>query len=147
MGELADKPNPFAYRQVIAVRKDLKMRKGKLAAQVAHATTKLIFDLISSTKKMYGWDIGHRTLVTLDFPSGAANWLLKGKATKIVVGVESEEELLALMGTAKEVGISYQEIIDAGLTEFNGVPTLTCVGFGPALKEELDPLTGHLPLL
>ena len=91
--------------------------------------------------------MGHRKLITISLPLKTSCWLLGDKAAKIVVGVDSEEELLALMGTAKEVGIPYQEIIDAGLTEFNGVPTLTCVGFGPALKEELDPLTGHLPLL
>lgn len=147
MGELTNDPDPFAYRQVIAVRKDLKMRKGKLAAQVAHTTTKFLTNSIVYVSEERGGPMGHRKLITISLPLKTSCWLLGDKATKIVVGVEGKEELLALMGAAKEAGIPYQEIIDAGLTEFNGVPTLTCVGFGPALKEELDPLTGHLPLL
>ena len=146
MGELANEPDPFAYRQIIAVRKDLKMRKGKLAAQVAHATTKLLMNKLSWTEPCHE-SMGDRKRFVFLLGPKEGGWLLSGKATKIVVGVEGEEELLALIDKSKEMKIPYQDIIDAGLTEFNGVPTRTCVGFGPALQEELDPLTGHLPLL
>lgn len=61
--------------------------------------------------------------------------------------VESEAELDAIYERALEAGLPCAMIIDAGKTEFNGVPTKTCCAIGPALPAELDPITGHLKLL
>lgn len=136
------------YKQVIAVRKDLNMRKGKIAAQVAHTVNKMFKQHLVAVN-ILSEDGGVPVSMGLEyrFLSKQANWILGDKATKIVVGVESEKELIDLIEKAKGLGIPYQDIIDAGLTEFGGVPTRTCVGFGPGTPEELDPLTGHLSLL
>ena len=74
------------------------------------------------------------------------DWL-NGKFTKVVVSVDSEEELIALNKALDDTFIPHALITDAGLTEFHGVPTNTCLGIGPYIAEEIDKFTGHLPLL
>lgn len=113
-------------KQMLVVRKDLNMRKGKMCAQTAHASLKV-------------------TLENLEHPSVKA-WL-SDKFTKICVSVDSEQELFAVYTDAIQKGLIASLIIDAGLTEFNGVPTMTCIAVGPATSEELEPITGHLKLL
>ncbi len=72
---------------------------------------------------------------------------LDGAFTKVCVRVDSEEELLAVVQEAREVGVLVQLCIDAGKTEFHGVPTPTCCAVGPDFPERIDPITGHLKLL
>lgn len=111
------------------------MRKGKIAAQVAHAAMKFLVD---------GYDRSGNLHVA--FSPVQDNWLL-GQFAKVVVYVESEQALLDLIEKAKELGVDCRPIVDAGRTEFHGVPTLTCAAFGPDEAEKLDPITGLLPLL
>lgn len=85
------------------------------------------------------------TLKSLDDPR-TKEWLA-GPFKKICVQVDSEEALEAIVEKAESDGIIYARIIDAGLTEFGGVPTLTCAAFGPDTNEALEPLTGNLKLL
>jgi PTH2 family peptidyl-tRNA hydrolase len=126
----------MAVKQVIVVRKDLNMRKGKLAAQVAHASMKVFFDL--------GQMANYNMLLPL-WPA-AMDWLDEG-TTKIVVGVNSYDELMAVKRAARDAKLPHALIIDAGKTEFGGEPTATCIAIGPAESEKIDPITGHLPLL
>lgn len=113
-------------KQILIWRKDLKVRKGKFAAQLAHASLKA-------------------TLENLNHPN-VKQWLDE-LFTKIVVSVENEEELFETLNKAKEAGLITTLITDSGLTEFHGVPTNTCIAVGPATQEELEPITGHLSLL
>ncbi len=123
-------------KQVVVVRRDLNMRKGKLAAQVAHASMKFLVE---------GYVRGSDKLETrLDKPEVA--WL-SNAFTKVVVSCDSEQELLDLMSEARRRGVIVHSITDAGRTEFHGVPTLTCCAFGPDHAEKIDPITGHLKLL
>lgn len=126
-------------KQVIVVRKDLNMRKGKLAAQVAHASMAFI------TRKMVG-DEGGKGIYEISLTPAENEWLASS-FTKVVVGVNSEDELRELIVKSQKSGITAHEIIDNGRTEFHGVPTLTCAAFGPSYPEALDALTGHLKLL
>lgn len=114
------------YRQMIIIRKDLNMRRGKQIVQGAHASMKA-------------------TLLHIN-DSRVQEWL-KGPFAKICVSVDSEEEFNELCEKAKNAGLICEEIIDAGRTEFNGVPTKTALGIGPDTKENLDKITGHLKLL
>jgi PTH2 family peptidyl-tRNA hydrolase len=130
-------------KQVIIFRKDLNVRKGKAMSQAAHASMKVFLDLceyqrISSSE-------GHLTFY-LDDDSNWSVWL-RGLFTKVVVSCDSEQELLDIYQQAKDKGLPCSLIVDAGLTEFNGVPTKTCVAIGPAKSEEINPITGHLKLL
>jgi PTH2 family peptidyl-tRNA hydrolase len=72
---------------------------------------------------------------------------LEGRFTKVCVSVDSEQELIDIYEQAKSAGLLCSIITDAGLTEFNGVPTKTAVAIGPAYPEEVDPITRHLKLL
>jgi len=122
-------------KQVVVVNKSLNMRKGKLAAQVAHAAMKFLVD---------GYDNSGKLTVQL---TPVQDVWLTGQFAKIVVYVESEHALLALIETAKIAGVDARPIVDCGRTEFHGVSTLTCCAFGPDDSEKLDPITGSLPLL
>jgi peptidyl-tRNA hydrolase, PTH2 family len=113
-------------KQILVMRKDLNMRKGKMCSQAAHASLKA-------------------TLENLTHPS-VIKWL-SGNFTKITVSVDSEEQLFEVMKNAENAGIITTLITDAGRTEFDGVPTNTCIAVGPASDEELTPITGHLKLL
>jgi PTH2 family peptidyl-tRNA hydrolase len=124
-------------KQVIVVRKDLSMRKGKMCAQVAHASMKFLTDNNEAER-------GDEVHVKLS--PAEATWLT-GSFTKIVVGVDSQDALEDLILNAELSGIEVHPIIDAGRTEFNGVPTLTCAAFGPCEAEFLDPITGNLKLM
>jgi len=129
-------------KQVIVVRKDLNMRKGKIAAQVAHAS------LASVLNRMYTiMDPGYiHYHLTLRDNSVLAEWL-SGKFTKICVSVNSDEELLEIQNKAIENDIYCTLITDAGNTEFHGVPTNTCLALGPDYSDKIDKITGELKLL
>lgn len=109
-------------KQVIVVRGDLKLSKGKLAAQVAHAAVSAAE--ISKFKKQ---------------------WLAEGQK-KIVLECESLDDLLEIYEKSKKLSIPTSLIQDAGLTE---IPqnTITCVGIGPDEEEKINGITKNLKLL
>jgi PTH2 family peptidyl-tRNA hydrolase len=117
----------FEYKQVIAFRSDLKLSKGKIAAQAGHAAVSAAEE--ARKRHRNWWDA----------------WLFEGQR-KIAVKVKDEEELLELEESAKELGLPNALIVDRGLTE---IPpgTITCLGIGPAPAEIVDKLTGKLALL
>ena len=126
-------------KQVIVVRKDLNMRKGKIAAQVAHASMKVILDKGHFQDK--------DQFIIFDIPKAMAEWMNYGPFTKIVVSVDSEHELFEIKAKADREGIPTALITDAGRTEFNGVPTNTCVAIGPDEVDKIDQITKDLKLL
>ena len=147
-------------KQVIVFRKDLlkgpnAIRKGKFGAQCAHASLGALLTLFSVYKqelvRLGTFDvepgkIQYEYSLTFGKDSILNDWL-NGKFTKIVVSVDSDEELIALNKALDETYIPHALITDAGLTEFHGVPTNTCLGIGPYIAEEIDKFTGNLPLL
>ena len=126
-------------KQVIVMRKDLNMRKGKMVAQGAHASLKVIMDRFSE-------DDGKNFVIRYYNRKYLNEWL-QGKFTKICLSVDSAEELCAIYNECNKQGIPCSMIVDAGLTEFHGNPTKTCIGIGPFDAEEIDKITGHLKLL
>ena len=123
-------------KQVIVMRKDLGMRKGKMIAQGAHASLKVLVDA--------GAVDGETFAIALTEPMAA--WLT-GRFTKVCVGVDSEAALDAVVAAARATKIPCAVIVDAGVTEFHGVPTKTCCAVGPAWVEDVDAITGELGLL
>lgn len=124
------------YKQIIIVRKDLNMRKGKMIAQGCHASMAAILNL------------GKIDENGLHIPKDERIWTwLTGKFKKIAVSVNSEQELLELYKKAQDAGLVSALIQDSGLTEFGGIPTYTSVAIGPDKSENIDPLTQHLSLL
>lgn len=125
-------------KQVIVVRKDLKMNKGKIAAQSCHASMKAILDRCNLLE--------NRVLYIGNMPEPMYQWLT-GIFTKVVLGIDSEEEMLELYNKALCLNLICSLITDAGLTVFNGVPTNTCIAIGPEESYKIDSITSHLKLL
>jgi len=117
----------FRYKLVIVFRSDLKLSKGKIAAQAGHAAVSAAEEARKRHREW--WE----------------DWLYEGQR-KIAVKVKSEKELKKLEEQANELGLPCALIFDRGLTE---IPpdTVTCLGIGPAPSEKVDKLTGKLPLL
>lgn len=127
-------------KQVIVMRKDLNMRRGKQIAQACHASLKVILDTQITRNE-------EAEEIVLGIYSKAMLEWIDGLFTKICVYVNSEEELLNVYSLAEKKHLPRALIKDAGLTEFNGVPTLTCCAIGPAYPDEFIGITDKLPLL
>jgi peptidyl-tRNA hydrolase, PTH2 family len=124
-------------KQVIVMRKDLGMRKGKMIAQGAHASLKVLVDRARLDDSALA--------IALDEPT--REWLVSGRFTKVCVSVDSEAALDDVVARAAAAGIPCALIVDSGRTEFHGVPTKTCCAVGPAWADDVDAITGSLPLL
>lgn len=107
------------------------LRTGKLIAQGSHASMAFITKRIAKKE---------------DLTPVQKEWL-DNSFVKICVYVESEEELLEIHKKAQEMNVESHLVTDKGLTEFNGVPTNTCIALGPEKSEILDTITGNLKLL
>jgi PTH2 family peptidyl-tRNA hydrolase len=128
-------------KQVIVVRKDLNMRKGKMCAQAAHASLGAVF-----SRSFTDQDLGGNDYKVIPMEEELKSWF-EERFTKICVGCDSEEQLLELASKAKEAGLLHFLCRDAGLTEFDGVPTYTTLAIGPCEDYEVDEITGRLSLL
>lgn len=130
-------------KQVIILRKGICGSRGKEISQGCHASMGALLSLFHTTH--YPNDnYSDRILRTFSFcPIG--QWL-DGSFTKITLYVNSEEELIELEQKAKDAGLPHALITDSGKTVFKGVPTKTALGIGPWWSEEIDKITGHLPL-
>ena len=126
----------MTHKQVIVLRTDLKCRKGKMCVQAAHASLKAILDLCTKDDDT----------LTLHLDDRLKPWI-EGLYKKICVGVDSEQELIDIYEKAKSAGLICSIITDVGLTEFNGIPTLTAVAIGPDTSDKIDLITGNLKLL
>jgi len=115
------------YKQVIVVRTDIKMGKGKTCAQVAHASLGAALEAMRRK------------------PTWFEEWQKRGQK-KVVLKVGSEKELYEIYEKAKTLGLPTFLVKDAGLTQLEP-GTTTAVAVGPAPEEEVDKITGKLKLL
>lgn len=129
-------------KQIIVMRRDLKMTRGKEIAQGAHASMAVITQFLAlhnNENNTYPHFRENR------IPEELYLWL-QGSFTKICVTVNSEQELLDVYNKAKENGILCSLITDNGATMFNGVPTITCCAIGPTFNQSLTGITDNLKL-
>ena len=112
------------WKQVIVVRRDLKMGDGKTAAQVAHASIESY--KVSPFENQLEWEA----------------WGSK----KVVLRVDTLTELMEVFNKAKKAKLPVSLIKDAGRTEVSP-GTVTTVGLGPARDEDIDRITGKLKML
>ncbi len=111
------------FKLVILVRQDLKLPKGKLAVQVAHASVECVLKT-------------DRRLVDA--------WIREG-GKKIVLKVADEKELLKFRRFADDSGMKSSLIADAGKTTVEP-GTVTCLGIGPDDDKKINGLTGNLKI-
>ena len=130
---------PRLTKQVIVIRRDLRMRRGKEIAQGAHAATAWLAERVLQTMMPNG-SVHHVAL------SPAERTWLETSFRKVTVKVNSEEELMAVYQKAFAAGLVVHLVTDRGLTEFGGVPTRTCLAVGPDYDDLIDPVTGDLEL-
>jgi PTH2 family peptidyl-tRNA hydrolase len=137
-----------APKQVIIIRKDLNMRKGKMCSQASHASIGVIFNFMTPNYKNPGEMTREFTLTLPEGETGEFmyHWMT-GIFKKIVVGAESLRELIEAYNQAVLAGIPCSIIEDAGLTEFGGKVTITAVAIGPDDPEKIDKITGKFSLL
>ena len=112
------------YKQVIIVRNDLKLSKGKMSAQVAHAS-------VEAMLKSHKDDINP--------------WRALGMK-KVVLKVFTEQDLLYYKRKCEDAGLVTALIVDAGHTELPA-NTTTCLGVGPDNEEKIDNVTGKLKMM
>ena len=115
------------YKLVVVVRNDVKMGKGKIAAQVGHAAVECA--LYAEKKDRKSFDA----------------WYSSGQA-KVVLKVDSMDDLTKYMQIARSSGLHTAVITDAGRTQIEP-GTVTCMGIGPAPVSEIDRVTGDLKML
>jgi len=127
-------------KQIIVIRKDLGMRRGKECAQSAHASIAFLLQRLTLHE-----DGNENSTYALALTDEEIEWRYEGQ-TKICVRVESEQELDDIYAKAKTAGLEVHLITDSGHTEFNMVPTKTCLAIGPDDSEKIDRITGHLQL-
>lgn len=123
-------------KQVIVIRRDLNMRRGKEIAQGAHASIMFLSNLVREALPN-----GHLSQL-----SEAQEAWITGRFTKICLQVPDEASLMAIHEEAKKAGLESNLVTDAGLTEFGGVPTRTCLAIGPDDAGKIDAVTGKLQL-
>ena len=129
-------------KQVLVLRKDLNMRKGKCVSQGAHASMKAILNQGYMDEEQNNFIIplkDNGEITPLGF------WLCSN-FKKICVYVNSENELLEIYNKAVAMNLPCSLIQDSGLTEFNGIKTYTSVAIGPALNKDFIDLADNLPL-
>lgn len=114
----------MSYKQVILVRQDLKLPKGKLSIQVAHASV----EALSKTDKRI-----------------VEEWKSEG-AKKVALKVSDEKELFSFKEKAENAGLKTALIRDAGKTVLEP-GTITCLGIGPDKEEKIDKVTGKLKMV
>ncbi|RNL20757.1 aminoacyl-tRNA hydrolase [Slackia faecicanis] len=138
----------YNAKQVIVVRRDLKMRKGKIAAQSGHACVEAVLMALAKENRLSDVRVEDGWVQLAETGRDAtplSEWFARGVA-KICVYVDSEEALLDLAKQGEDAGFCVALIQDAGHTEFHGEPTYTCLAFEPLYPEQIDPITGELPL-
>lgn len=122
------------------------MRRGKECAQAAHASMKWLVDRIKPRPWYVRiWRVWRKSTWEKLFSQEERKWM-EGLFTKVCVQVNDEKEFDEIYHKARQLGLNVNVIWDAGLTEFNGVPTKTCLAIGPNKSEEIDKVTGHLKL-
>ena len=137
----------YKSKMMIVMRRDLKMRKGKIAAQSGHACIEAILRALIKEGRTGDLEMteGETVLKNNGKNTPLSDWFEYGCA-KVCVYVDSEEALLDIAKKAEEKGIIAAVITDAGMTEFHGVPTKTCLALEPLPAEVADEITGTLPL-
>jgi peptidyl-tRNA hydrolase, PTH2 family len=120
------------------------LRAGKLIAQATHAAMAFITNRLREAKWNQRPSAFSQRINNL-FSVAEWEWI-EGNFAKVCCQVQNEVELRELYEKAQIAGLEAHLIQDSGLTEFDGVPTITALAIGPDYSEKIDPITGSLKL-
>ena len=133
----------YKSKQMIVMRRDLKMRKGKIAAQAGHACVEATLMALAREGR-------------LDQIRATQDWVYVdhagvkpvGEGGAVLLGVVNVDPVLGCANLVEPslAGKGHEGGLDAGMAEFHGEATFTCLAFEPLPAEKIDPLTGDLPL-
>ena len=140
-------------KQVIVIRRDLGMRRGKEIAQGAHASMMWLTRKVQagrlSESALDGLTPQQREWAASQFAFSLSpaerEWVL-GSFAKIVCQVPDGEALQEVLEKAQAAGLEAHAVIDAGRTEFHGQSTMTAIAIGPGDADAIDHVTGDLEL-
>lgn len=128
-------------KQVIIIRRDLNIRRGKEISQGAHAS--MMWLAYRLNHEPFPDDCGSQARAAFTEPE--AQWL-QGLFTKITCQVPTGDDLFRLQLRAAEEGVIAYLVTDAGATEFHGQPTPTALAIGPDWEDRVDLITKGLKL-
>ena len=129
--------NMDKVKQVIVMRKDLNLSKGRLVTQGAHASIAFLTDKMKANLS------NPEALWWVNLSQAEKEWIY-GTFYKVCLSVDSEKELLDIGCHAVLIGLSVKYIEET--TGFDK-PTITCIAIGPDYSSKIDPVTKHLKLL
>lgn len=132
-------------KQVIVIRKDLKIRRGKEIAQGSHSSLMFLVNKVRAFIEYQNNSEYSNSFLSNEFNECELQWM-ENSFTKICLQVNSEEELDNIYNKAKEAGLEVNMVIDSGRTEFDGIPTKTCLAIGPDESSKIDLITSNLKL-
>lgn len=135
---ISNEPDSQKTKMIIVVRKDLKMPKGKIASQVAHAA----MGAMHNKGELKTDD----SFIISNLSNAEKRWL-SNKFTKVVVWCDDLNHLEQIKIVALENDLNTCVITDAGDTVFGGVPTVTCIAIGPDWISNVNRVTNGLKLL
>ncbi len=127
--------DPAMVKQVIVIRRDLHMRRGKEIAQGAHASSAWLAELV----------VAQLRGAPLPIDEAGVVWLTSS-FRKVTLQVQTEHEMIDLHEQAVSAGLRSHLITDSGKTEFGGVATITALAIGPNAAADIDVVTGHLAI-
>lgn len=140
---MSDDTTQRHVKQVIVIRRDLNMRRGKEIAQGAHASMMWLTSRLEENRHYDSSEGG--AYVECELIEPERRWV-KGNFRKVTCQVPDEDLLLGIVAKAHAIGVMAHLVQDSGLTEFDGVETTTAAAIGPAWEDDVDKVTGTLSL-
>ena len=119
-------------KQVIVIRRDLRMRRGKEIAQGSHASMAFLIERLRRAGEG----------APIEVSEAEREWVFGGRMGKVVLQAPDLATLERVRDEAAARGLEVHVITDRGLTEFGGVPTVTALAIGPAASDAIDEVTG-----
>jgi peptidyl-tRNA hydrolase len=135
-----------AVKQVIVIRRDLGMRRGKEISQGAHASTAWLTGRLVPAPRWWRRPRYRGEFVMSASLTPAEHLWLESSFRKVTLQVPDLGTLNAVAENAWTAGLECHVITDSGKTEFAGVPTMTALAIGPDFDDRIDAITGDLKL-
>lgn len=121
-------------KQAIIFRKDIKIRRGKLASLASLASAKFIIENNEA-------DRNDELFVKLS--QEEVQWI-KESSPKVILGIDTAIELTDLAFRAELLGINVYSVFDEKLTKADRNSYPICVALGPDDEELINQITNHL---